>query len=181
MLHPIVRMYSTAGSAAAAVEALKVWGFTDDMITVVGPGQHASDEALVSALTKGFVERSQARHYAAGVRAGQTALVVRAPFSHGEAAQYYMNAAGPVSTQDAFREPFVGAWDDAAPFSSTFRLPVVIEFRPFGGIPCVTRKGSTLGSKLGLPELTDGRPTTEALGLPMLAKSGPALRAIFKG
>ena len=175
-------MYSSGQSAAAAVAALKEWGFTDDEISVVSPGVHPSETAVVAAIAAAYVERSQAGHYAAGVLEGQTAVIVRAKFGSGEAAQYHMNSAGPVSTQDAFREPFVGAWDEDAPFSSILRLPVITEFRPFGGIPCITKHGSTLGSKLGLPELlTSGRPTTEALGMPMLAKSGPALRTLFKG
>jgi hypothetical protein len=175
-------MYSTAQAAANAVAALKNWGFTDDMISVVGPGQHAADEAVVSALMAAYVVRGQARHYADAVRQGQTAVVVRAEFGKGEAAQYHMNCAGPVSREDAFREPFVGAWDEAAPFSSIFRLPTKSEFRPFGGLPTVTKRGSTLCSKLGIPELTSSsKPTTEALGMPMLLKSGPALRSLFKG
>jgi len=181
VLHPIVRMYSTAEDAAAAVTSLKEWGFTDDMISVVGSGAHASDSAVVSALASAYVERNQAKHYAAGIAQGQTAVVVRAPFGKGEAAQYFLNSAGPVSRVDAFREPMGMMWDEGAPFSSMLRLPVLAEFRPFGGLPCLTKRGSTLCSKLGIPELTDGRPTTELLGLPMLAKHGPALRAIFKG
>ena len=182
MLHPIVRMYSSAQGAAAAVAALKDWGFTDDMISVVGPGQHASDEAVVSALASAFVARVRARHYAEGVRHGQTAVVVRAEFGKGEAAQYHMNSAGPVSREEAFREPFVAMWDDAAPFSSMLGLRTITEFRPFGGLPTLTKRGSTLCSKLGIPELSSSdRPTTEAMGLPMLLKSGPALRTLLKG
>lgn len=182
MLHPIVRMYSSSQGAAAAVAALRDWGFTDDMISVVAPGAHASEDALISALTAAFIERSRARHYAQAVRQGQTAVVVRAPFGKGEAAQYYLNSAGPVSKVDAFREPMGAMWDEAAPFSSMLHLPVLAKFRPFGGIPCVTKRGSTLCSKLGIPELSsDPRPTTEKLGMPVLAKPGPALRALFKG
>ena len=182
MLHPIVRMYSSGQAAAAAVAALKDWGFTDDMISVVGPGHYASDDAVVSALAAAYVVRSQARHYADSVRQGQTAVVVRAEFGKGEAAQYHLNSAGPVSREDAFREPYIDAWDDAAPFSSALRLPTKAEFRPFGGLPAITKRGSTLCSKLGIPELTSSsKPTTEAMGMPMLLKSGPALRSLFKG
>lgn len=182
MLHPIVRMYSTAEAAASAVAALKDWGFGDDMISVIGPGTAASGEGVVSALMAAYIERTQAKYYASRVGEGLTAVVVRAPFAHGEAAQYFMNCAGPVSKKDAFSEPMTSSWDEGAPVSSAFHIPVLSKWRPFGGMPCVTRHGSTLCSKLGLPEIAaDDRPTTEKLGLPMLAKPGPALSAFFKG
>ena len=182
MIHPIVRMYASGQSAAAAVAALRNWGFTDEMISVIGPGQFGSREAIVSGLAAAFVARGRAQHYADGVLNGQTAVVVRAEFGKGEAAQYYMNCAGPVSREEAFREPFVGTWDEAAPLSSIFRLGTKSEFRTFGGFPAVSKRGSTLCSKLGIPELTSSnQPTTESLGMPMLLKAGPALRAFFKG
>jgi len=181
VLYPIVRMYSNADAAANAVAALKGWGFGDDMISVIGPS-HGSGEAIVSALKAAFIERTQAKHYASGVSQGLTAVVVRAPFGHGEAAQYHMNSAGPVSKKDAFSEPMASTWDEGAPVSSAFHIPVLSKWRPFGGMPCVTKHGSTLCSKLGLPEISsDDRPTTEKLGLPMLSKPGPALSAFFKG
>lgn len=181
MIHPIVRMYDSSEKAAAAVAALRNWGFTDDMITVVAAGAHASETAVVDAIAAGYVQRFQAKHYAEGVAKGQTAVIVRAPFAKGEAAQYFLNCAGPVSKADAFREPGLARWDDGAPVSSAFHIPVLSKWRPFGGMPCVTKNGSTLCSKLGLPEVSaDDRPTTEKLGLPMLSKPGPALSAFFK-
>jgi hypothetical protein len=181
VLHPIVRMYSSGQDAAAAVSALKEWGFADSMITVVAPGSHASDDAVVSALASAFVERSRARHYAEGVLKGQTAVVVRAEFGKGEAATYHLNNAGPVSQAEAFREPFVGAWDEAAPFSSIFRLRTITQFRPFGGLPTITSRGRTLGERLGFREVSaSSQPTTEGFGMPMLSNSAAPFSSIFR-
>jgi hypothetical protein len=175
-------LYSSGQSAANAVAALQEWGFTDDMISVVRPGPSTSKEAVVSALTSAFVVRGQALQYADAVLQGQTAVVVRAEFGRGEAAQYHMNSAGPVSREDSFREPFTSTWDEAAPISSMFGLATTSEFRPLGGLPTITRRGNTLGAKLGIAEVSPaGRPTTEGWGMPTLLKSGPALRAFFKG
>jgi hypothetical protein len=181
VLHPIVRMYASGQQAAAAVSALKQWGFTDSDITVIAPGSHASDESVAGALKSAYIDRSRARHYAEGIRAGQTAVVVRAEFGKGEAATYHLNNAEPVSQAEAFREPFIGAWDDAAPFSSIFRLRTVTEFRPFGGLPTLTSRGRTLGMRLGFRELSDSnRPTTEGFGMPMLSRSAAPFSSIFK-
>jgi len=181
VLHPIVRMYSSGQQAAAAVSALKEWGFPDSAITVIAPDSHASEEAVVSALASGFVERSRARHYAHGVRKGETAVVVRAEFGKGEAATYHLNRADPVSRTEVFREPFVGAWDEAAPFSSIFRLRTVTEFRPFGGLPTITSRGRTLGTRLGFRELSaSNQPTTEGFGMPMLSNSAAPFSSLFK-
>jgi hypothetical protein len=174
-------MYSSAQDAAAAVSALKEWGFTDSMISVVAPGSHASDDAIVSSLASAFVEKSRARHYAEGVRNGQTAVVVRAEFGKGEAATYHLNSAGPLSREEAFREPFTMTWDEAAPFSSMLRIRTITPFRPFGGMPAITSRGRTLCARLGIPELSaSGRPTTEGFGMPMLSDSAAPFSSLLK-
>jgi hypothetical protein len=167
VIHPIVRIFASAGKAAEAVSSLKDWGFTSDQITCVSAA--TADEATKD-LMAAYVLKARAQVYAQEIAKGMTAVVVAAPMGTGGAAVFLLNEAGPVSTRDPLEELKRGfMWDEAAPFSSTFRLPLISKFRPLGGIPAISKKQDTTFGCF-LPELADPTPTTEKLGLPMLKR-----------
>jgi hypothetical protein len=172
VIHPIVRIFDSAQKAADAASKLKSWGpFTDDQITVIPPSAATAADGGVSAVTAAYVLKSRAKVYADSLRRGHTVVVVNAPFGAGGLATEILNWSGPVSTRDVLEElERPTPWDEAAPLSSTFHLPVISQWRAFGGLPTISKKNRTLCSSLGIPELASSRATTEALGLPMLKR-----------
>jgi hypothetical protein len=172
VIHPIVRIFDSAQKAADATSKLKGWGpFTEEQITVIPPSAATSADGGVSAVTAAYVLKSRANVYAESLRRGHTLVVVHAPFGTGGLATEILNWSGPVSTRDVLEEERRATpWDEAAPLSSTFRLPVISQWRAFGGLPTLSKRNRTLCSALGIPELAEPRATTEAFGLPMLKR-----------
>ncbi|MCU0760867.1 MAG: hypothetical protein MUF07_16950 [Steroidobacteraceae bacterium] len=187
--YPIVRLYATSQAAKAAVANLKRWGFEDELINVVdasssppanAPASAASSDPVLSAILCGFVLKAHAEVYAREVRAGRTLVSLRAPFGVGGIAEELLDEAGPVPSAVKTSE-VLPTWDDAAPFSSALGLPTTVRatapFSTFWVLPTLTRRGRTLGSALGFPEISSSR---FIFGSPSLSRSAAPLSSMLK-
>ena len=164
MIHPIVRMYDTADKASAAVAKLKGWGLTSDLISVISVAAAGSADALQKALMSANIVRDHATIYARSAAAGSTIVVVRAPFGVGVVTGDILDSCHPISKSDPTDISDGPTWDDAAPLSSALHLPVISQWRPFGGMPAGGGSTRTLCSRLGIPELSaSSAPTTEGM------------------
>ncbi|HUN91599.1 MAG TPA: hypothetical protein VMU33_06055 [Burkholderiaceae bacterium] len=199
MIYPIVRMYESASQATAAVDALKARGFDSESINLVTPagadGAPASLDSLTDAIAKGWVLKSQASAYAAYVQRGRSLVSVNAPFGAGAKATKVLDSFNPVDT-DAVKdgaEPIT--WDEAAPFSSAFWIPLLAKdaapFSSFWNIPTLSRSATPFSSMFGLPTVSKSQRVSTGsisslsgkagifssmLGLPLLSKSKAGAR-----
>jgi hypothetical protein len=198
MTQTITRMYGSHDDAMDAVNELKKSNFPGGSIHVVSPADVTATSAgpggedpVTAAIMKGYVLKAHAKIYAEGVRNGGTLVTVHAPFgSAGEAIEILDNhhpiESGVAEPQRSYLE-----WDDAAPVSSMFLLPVLSKdrtpFSSFWNMP--TRKHGrtiklkqiahgTLSSSLGLPHLSrNPAPLSSLFGLPLLSKQTAKRRA----
>ena len=146
MRDPIVRMYETEQQARSAVQKLQDEGFPEDQVFLVTPQSGGTVEAIAAAIMAGFVLRSHAKVYAEGIQKGRSLVVVRASFGHSQDAIDILNSFGPLDTGLKLpKEPSM-AWDEAAPISSAFRIPVLLKNSP-----------APLSRTFGMPPLSKGR------------------------
>lgn len=163
MIHPIVRMYDTADKATAAVNKVKGWGLTSDLISVISVAAAGSGDGLQKALMAANIVRDHATIYAREAPAGATIVVVRSPFGVGVVTADILDSCHPISKSDPTEVIDGPIWDDAAPLSSALHLPVISPWRPFGGMPA-GGSSRTLCSMLGIAELSSSNaPTTEGM------------------
>lgn len=93
----VTRLYSDAEKANAAIEALKEEGFGALDYTVVA----ANDGEAQAKLTSAGVVRKDAPVFAGSVGAGNTAVVVRAPFGAAATAAFVLDHFGPITISGA--------------------------------------------------------------------------------
>lgn len=134
MNYAIVRMYGTAQPAADAVSRLRSEGFSSDLINLVGPpgavGQGASPPGasaagIAAGIAARYVLNADAEFYAQAVLRGEWLVSVLADFGQGGKAMWILEQFNPLSTQAWREKDHVKLWDDAAPLSSAFWLPVL--------------------------------------------------------
>lgn len=180
---PIVRMYASPEHAKRAIEKLRRWGFEQELITLVtasstppanAPASAASDDPVLSAILSAYVLKAHAKVYAAEVRQGRALVAISPPFGTGGIAAQFLDESDPVQSSLVIEpEDPMPLWDDAAPFSSSFRLPVLVRatapFSAFWVLPVITRRFRSLSAALGLPELK--RSSSYVFGEPSLARS----------
>lgn len=185
MRDPIVRMYETEQQARNAARKLKDEGFPEDQIFLVTPQSGGTAEAIAAAIMAGFVLRSHAKVYAQGIQAGRSLVVVRAAFGYTQDAIDILDSFGPVDTglRLPSRDSSI-AWDEAAPISSAFRLPVLLRNSPaplsrtFGMPPLSRGRTGWLAAMFG--ELTGPRFAFSALlGMPLLSRNAAPLSSLF--
>ena len=184
MLEPIVRMYATEQQARDAVRRLKDEGFPEDTIFLVTPQSGGTTEAIAAAVMAGYVLRSHARVYAEGIQGGRSLVVVRAGFGLAQDAIDILDGFGPVDAGlRRSGEPSIG-WDEAAPLSSAFRLPVLIRRSPtpvsrtFGMPPLSRGRTGWLSALFG--ELTRHDYAFSAgFGLPLTSRNAAPLSSLF--
>ena len=177
MSHAITRLYSTAAQATAVVAALKQKKFTDDLITVVHPTTPAAaTDAIVAAITAGYVLKADARVYAQGVQRGLSLVSVLAPFGSGGKVLRILDAFSPVESGVRHGAP-APLWDEYSPFSSALRLPVLLKgnavFSSFWSLPVLSRKSWTVSSALHIPAVSSGSIGASRFGITLLLKSRP--------
>ncbi len=127
MTDPILRLYETEQQARDAAARLRDRGLPKEMIFLVTPeseGDPASADTVSRAVAAGFVRQGWVANCADGVRRGHTLLAIRAPFGRGVLASFIMGGLDPIDSALEHREPLSG-WDEAAPLSSGFRMPVL--------------------------------------------------------
>jgi hypothetical protein len=93
----------------------------------------------------GYVLRAHARVYAEGIIAGRALVVVHAAFGRGVPAMKILDAFGPTESGIERRAEPGRTWDEAAPISSAFAMPVrTADPAPFSriiGMPTLSRSG----------------------------------------
>lgn len=177
MIHPIVRLYRSAQDAHAAAAKLKAWGISDDLISVhTAAADHAgqSHEALTAAIASRYVLKAKASQFAKAMQRGLSVVVVNAPFGLGATVSYVLDSVGPVDGGIPAEHDGL-YWDEAAPFSSAFRLPVLTK-HPFffGGIPMVTRQGRPM-----FVGALSSAPTTGGM-MPLLSANAAPFSSLLK-
>jgi len=191
-------MYASPEQASRAVARLRSWGFDQELINLVtasstppanAPASAASDDPVLSSILAGYVLKARAKVYAAEVHSGRVLVSVQPPFGTGGMAEEMLDEFDPVESSLVIERPdALPLWDDAAPFSSTFQLPVLFKastpFSNFWVLPVITRRFKSFGALLGVSEVTrskwylfgeptlsrSGRSFSSMLGLPMLTK-----------
>lgn len=204
MTQTISRMFANKTDADAAVQDLAKHGFGPDEIFVVRPpttaintpaaeNQGVVDE-IADKIARGAVLKTQAVRYAKRVAEGGCLVTVHAPFGSGFKATVLLDRHHPVESGVPARVYPRAKYEEAAPFSSALRLPVLsAEPTPFGavlGLPSVLlpdgavlsawlrysmvfESPALLSKLLGLPVLTAiGSPTSSVLGLPAVTAKG---------
>jgi len=177
--YAIVRTYGSAQQAADAVAKLKAAGFTHDEINLVGPpGANAPGASPVGATASGIAQGIAARYvltadaefYAQAVLRGEWLVSVLAPFGWGGKAMWILEQFGPLPTRAWHPKDHVKLWEDAAPLSSAFWLPVLSK----EAAPISRMFGLRLLSKKGSGESFRG-----TSGLPLIIKEPFFPTAIF--
>jgi len=169
----LARFFDTTHDALNAIGDLKSRGLRDAAAQVIDNSSGYVSEHML--LRRG-VQKKNAREYAEQVRDGKTLVLVDAPYMGAALATEILERDG----GRAFYES--GAWEDGAPFSSTFRLPVLhsgsAPLSSFFGMPVLSKRK---------PSPAYGRPLrkpvrhTAVLG-PLLTKSGaPLFGGLLKG
>ena len=154
MLYPIVRLYANSQDAEAAVAKVLASGLPRERVNLVTPSSAASEDGIVRCIAAGLVLTAQARAYAPAVRGGQYLVSVSAPGGTGVMYTALLESCHPVG--GGIGERTQGRqWEEAAPFSSIFGLPVISPPSPYDflGFPAVDRTGRTTSSSWGLPEI----------------------------
>jgi hypothetical protein len=178
VIHAIVRLFDSAARAQEGIQRLKTWGFDDEVVSVVAP-TGGSEEAITKAIAGAHVLTSHARVYAKGVARGGTLVVVRAPFGMSVIAGQLLDSAGTIDAGQVPGEPRGATWDDAAPLSSAFRLPLLSRRGSYYMSPVLATSGSTTCSAFGIPELQEsGKPTTGDEGL--ISRNPTPLSSLLK-
>jgi hypothetical protein len=178
----IARMYDSYEHALAAVrelQTLRLWDNDVYLVSQQGNQPAGPDlDAIVTALTKAYVARAEARIYAQGIARGGSLVVVHAPFGAAIMAIEALDAHAPVPSgvSEASDRPLV--WDEAAPVSSALHMPVLLDdaatFSRFWGVPALLRRPFALFA--GLPQLTSARASfSSRIGMAMLSHNAAPL------
>ena len=126
MTQTISRFYRDRENADAAVAELRQSGLTDSMINVVPPTDAPAEE-VVASIRRGGGAATHADVFAAGLRRGETLVSVRPLFGWALTATAILQKHGPTDTGVAEQNPKEAPPDPAAPLSSAFGWPVLID------------------------------------------------------
>jgi len=186
-MQTISRLYASEENARKAWDELKRRGFADSYIfTPPAPGTGeaagpASADSMADDMVKSFIVRSEAAIYARRVTEGASLVTVHAPFSGGLKATTILDRQGPIDS--GIPEPRYPsyAWDESAPFSSAFRMPLLTEcklpFEAIVGVPSLLK--TTYGS--GPPPRPDNpTPFSATLKWPVLSKDPAPLSSFLR-
>jgi hypothetical protein len=164
--YAIVRMYATAQQATDAVGRLKSAGFNGELINLVGPpgtsgpgasAAGATAASIAASIAARYVLTADAEYYARAVLRGEWLVSVLADFGHGGEAMWILEQYDPLPTRAWHEQEHVKLWDDAAPLSSAFWLPLLSkEVAPLSrmlGIRLLSRKasGASFSGTSGVP------------------------------
>ncbi len=171
MNHPIVRLYETAQKSADALAKLRKEGLPADLITLVAPGGQSKD-AIVAAITAGYVLKSEAVVYAESVARGASLVIVRAPFGKGGPVTKILDRFGPSASPVEAAPEYSLLWDESAPISSALRIPTLSNglFSTFWTLPVITRRDV----RLPIPAISKSAPKAK------LSSNGAPLSSLFK-
>jgi hypothetical protein len=202
MSQTINRLFDSPERAAQAAHALRTHHDTPFADVYVVTSRGAADaapsggdlsaEAIVALLMKNYVHKSHAKVLADGIRRGGTLVTVHALFGSAGTAIEVLESHGPIDAGVPDTSDRLNPWDDAAPLSSVLNFPPLLSndatFSRFWNVPVLTKRGSTLFSKFGMPEISGSSgpykgvlgqslishkatPLSSMLGLPVLKPS----------
>jgi hypothetical protein len=203
MSHPIVQMFDSSENARAAAAALREAGFTR-VHSVLGEGKSVapvrkgaalkreaeagasmSYDNVMGLMVMGNMLLADVQAYAEGVSRGKSLVGVHPAFGQAVRAAAILDQFGPVDSGPAQTLERLPDWDDAAPLSSMFGIPVLVrDSRPSAelsdnpaplssmfGIPLLSRPQSNWTSSFGFPLLSKPKSNwTSSFGLPLLTK-----------
>jgi hypothetical protein len=202
MSQTISRLFDSAERAAQAAHALRTHHdtpFADVHVFTrhgeAGAGQAGGElpaDAIVALLMKNYVPKAQAKVLAQGIQRGGALVTVHALFGSAGTAIEVLENHDPIDSGVVETRDKLAPWDDAAPLSSVVGLPPLLSndstFSRFWNVPVLTKRGSTLCSKIGLSEVSassgpyrgvlgsslishKATPLSSMLGLPLLKAS----------
>lgn len=191
MIHPIVRLYSSAENAAAAVDKLKARGFGTRQYDLITPPESsvegaAAEETVTTAIADAYVLRAKAQRYARLVVQRHWLLAVRAPIGMGRIAEDLLDECDPVPSGLEPEPDRLMAWDEGAPMSSILRMGTILrDPAPLSnwitGVPVLSRTGKRICERLNVQELVSSKWSLSAkLGMPLLTHNPAPLSSLLR-
>lgn len=191
MTFQVILCYETVRQVAGLESELKANGFDQAQVLPNGTvPNRGSIVDLTNAISKLGVLRATAAGLADTISRGGAVAIVPAHFGAGGKATEIMKKYNPIVDRPAAKP---SAWDDAAPFSSLLRLPVITKSQPFkghsgtpliieqdgayrsnSGEPLVIKQTGGYRSMSGTPLLLDGGPYKSFSGTPLLIEQKDA-------
>lgn len=185
-MQTISRLYASKENARKAWDELKNRGFSHSYLFAPpaasedGAPVAASTGAVLDEMVGAYILKSHAAIYARHVSQGASLVTVHAPFSGGLKATNILDRHGPMDS--GVPEPASPAflWDEKAPFSSAFRMPLLLKcahpFEAIFGVPSLI-KGNVAYRARSKP--VNPTPLSSALGLPLLLRNPAPFSSLF--
>lgn len=184
---PVVRLFSSPESAAAADTALADSGFKRRRLVPAASDRAAATTAVDAAIADGFLPKVQRKAMVAALGQGSTIVSVQTVFGTGQTASRLLDSNGGTAPPDAQVRS-----SDPTPLSDTFGWPVLTTERPKTPLaagwslsgkfnwPLLINNPAPLSSMIGwktiLPRLTDWR---QSFGLSLLISKAAPLSSLF--
>ena len=186
MSQTICRLYASHDQALKAAHALENNRFDRfNAVHVIGrDDSHASVEALTAAIMKGWVLKSKAKILAAGVARGGALVIVQAPFGSGVSAIEILQGFDPIDSGVPDHDEPPLTWDEATPVSNVLGMRVLLDdsatFARFWNVPALSKKPTTWGTALNLPEISrSSGPFTGTFGMALLSNKATILSSML--
>jgi hypothetical protein len=174
----VIRIYGSAANAAKAAQHLTDSGFESVSHFKGGTGKGAPSRAAhIEDMLKFHMWKSHAESYADRLVKGESLVAVQAPFGTALKVAKIMDRYEPVSEGIAAPPDKLDFWwDDAAPLSSAFQMPVLsrmgLTFETLTGISSLTKGSGFISKWFGMPLLSPGSAKkNSSMGLPLLSSS----------
>lgn len=165
----VVRTFSSPQQAVQAADALAEAGYSRKSIYVVEPPSAelpTTSAATTNVLRAGRAMREATDEQFESFEAGNTLLVVTTAFGETGRAESIVDRFQPVSLSAPILDEIPMTWDEAAPLSSAFRIPVK------------TKSGYPLSEYLGIEILSSGLSWMSRI-FPVLAKPSTGVSSLF--
>ena len=203
MTQNIYRMYGSAELARTAAAELSEFRQLNGAVHVVeAPSPTSTIDEIAQAVMKFLTPRKEAKILAEGISRGGTLVVVHTPLFAATTVEEYLDQYQPIDSGLRAPEPERFTWDEAAPFSSAFRLPTWLSdptpFSTFWNLPVLkedrsaqsegmetisffSRKSAMFSGLFGLAMLSDkATPFSNFFGLPLLSSKSAPFSAVLK-
>lgn len=186
-MQTISRLYANEENARKAWDELKRRGYADSYI-FTPPTRGAGDTSVPASaasvaehMVQSFIVRSEAAIYARRVTEGASLVSVHAPFSGGYKATVILDRYGPIDSGVSEPSSPSYAWDETAPFSSAFRMPLLtnckLPFEAIVGVPSLLKTTYGSGPR---PRPDNPAPFSAALNWRVLSSDPAPLSSFFK-
>jgi hypothetical protein len=131
-----------------------------------------------------MILKSHAKIYTEGIKRGGTLVTVHASFGSSLTATAILDSHGPIDSGLVDTTDAMYLWDDAAPCSSLFHVPVLLPdsatFARFWNVKPLLAGGKTTSSSLGLPEVKkSARHYVPTIPMALLSTKGTILSSML--